>query len=95
MMEYMEGGALTHVIENNTLEDQIAITCLEVSIDPQALRALKAAGLANLDDDRRLARASATFTVSRSSTATSSPTTSFSTLTAMSRSVPPFSVPRP
>lgn len=33
VMEYMEGGALTDVIENNTLEeDQIASICLEVSI---------------------------------------------------------------
>ena len=33
VMEYMEGGALTDVIENNQLEeDQIASICLEVSI---------------------------------------------------------------
>ena len=32
VMEYMEGGALTDVIENNTLEeDQISSICLEVS----------------------------------------------------------------
>lgn len=32
-MEYMEGGALTDVIENNTLEeDQISSISLEVSI---------------------------------------------------------------
>ena len=32
IMEYMEGGALTDVIENNKLqEDQIAAICLEVS----------------------------------------------------------------
>jgi serine/threonine protein kinase len=32
VMEYMEGGALTDVIENNKLEeDQIASICLEVS----------------------------------------------------------------
>jgi serine/threonine protein kinase len=31
VMEYMEGGALTDVIENNTLEeDQISSICLEV-----------------------------------------------------------------
>ena len=31
VMEYMEGGALTDIIENNTLEeDQIASICLEV-----------------------------------------------------------------
>ena len=33
VMEYMEGGALTDVIENNTLEeDQISSICLEVSL---------------------------------------------------------------
>ena len=33
VMEYMEGGALTDIIENNTLdEDQISSICLEVSI---------------------------------------------------------------
>ena len=32
VMEFMEGGALTDVIENNKLdEDQIAAICLEVS----------------------------------------------------------------
>jgi Protein kinase domain len=32
VMEYMEGGALTDIIENNTLEeDQISSICLEVS----------------------------------------------------------------
>lgn len=31
VMEYMEGGALTDIIENNTLEeDQIASICFEV-----------------------------------------------------------------
>lgn len=34
VMEYMEGGALTDVIENNKLEEeQIAAICLEVSCD--------------------------------------------------------------
>lgn len=33
IMEYMEGGALTDVIENNHLEeDQISRICLEVSL---------------------------------------------------------------
>ena len=33
IMEYMEGGALTDVIENNKLgESQIAAICLEVSV---------------------------------------------------------------
>lgn len=32
IMEYMEGGALTDVIDNNTMtEQQIATVCLEVS----------------------------------------------------------------
>ena len=32
VMEYMEGGALTDVIDNNTLEeDQIAAICFEVN----------------------------------------------------------------
>lgn len=32
VMEYMEGGALTDVIENNTMtEQQIATVCVEVS----------------------------------------------------------------
>lgn len=34
VMEYMEGGALTDIIENNTLEeDQISSICLEVCFD--------------------------------------------------------------
>ena len=33
VMEYMEGGALTDIIENNTLqEDQISSICLEVGL---------------------------------------------------------------
>ncbi len=33
VMEYMEGGALTDIIENNTLEeDQIASICFEVCV---------------------------------------------------------------
>jgi serine/threonine protein kinase len=36
IMEYMEGGALTDIIENNTLEeDQIASICFEVRINHQ------------------------------------------------------------
>jgi len=39
VMEYMEGGALTDVIENNKLaEEQIAAICLEVSWISSALR---------------------------------------------------------
>lgn len=41
VMEYMEGGALTDIIENNTLEeDQISSICLEVSILTFFLRAM-------------------------------------------------------
>lgn len=37
VMEYMEGGALTDVIENNTIEeDQIATICFEVSSQSQS-----------------------------------------------------------
>jgi protein-serine/threonine kinase len=42
VMEYMEGGALTDIIENNTLvEDQISSICLEVcaAVDPSELKA--------------------------------------------------------
>ncbi|CAO3702494.1 unnamed protein product [Rhizopus stolonifer] len=36
IMEYMEGGALTDVIDNNTMtEQQIATVCREVTISPQ------------------------------------------------------------
>ena len=36
VMEYMEGGALTDIIENNSLaEDQISSICLEVRCTPQ------------------------------------------------------------
>lgn len=36
VMEYMEGGALTDVIENNKLaEEQISSICLEVSLHGQ------------------------------------------------------------
>jgi protein-serine/threonine kinase len=38
VMEYMEGGALTDVIDNNTLEeDQIATICFEVRVPPRAV----------------------------------------------------------
>lgn len=42
VMEFMEGGALTDVIENNTLEeDQIASICFEVRhLQRQRLRAM-------------------------------------------------------
>lgn len=42
VMEYMEGGALTDIIENNTLEeDQIASICLEVRHLPGPTRELR------------------------------------------------------
>lgn len=71
VMEYMEGGALTDVIENNTLEeDQIASICFEV-------RAYYTSFVAYSETcfDRRLARVLGIFIVNLSSTETSSPTT--------------------
>ena len=39
VMEYMEGGALTDIIENNSLEeDQISSICLEVRLPLFTLR---------------------------------------------------------
>ena len=83
VMEYMEGGALTDIIENNTLEEeQIASICNEVRgcdllIDTELIGSAL---------DRRV-RALVIFTSSISSTVISSPTTSFSTPRAVSKSV--------
>lgn len=64
VMEYMEGGALTDVIENNKLsEEQIASICLEV-------RSACGDSLTG-----RLAEACSICTRDQSSTVTSSPTT--------------------
>jgi serine/threonine-protein kinase CLA4 len=81
VMEYMEGGALTDVIDNNPTitEDQISTICLEVSIEN---------GLAkNRTDSSRPAVGWNTCTINQSSTVTSRVTTSSSMPVAMSRSV--------
>lgn len=80
VMEYMEGGALTDVIDNNTIEeDQIASICFEVRLRPTMSETFADRLL-----DRRRARACSICISSTSSTATSSPTTSFSTRKATS-----------
>lgn len=74
VMEYMEGGALTDIIENNTLEeDQIASICLEVC-DTSTF-----AGSVVYFVCYRRAKVLAICTASLSFTVTSSPTTFFST----------------
>ena len=85
VMEFMEGGPLTDVIDNNPsiAEDQIATICLEVSWDLsssvfETFRTLTR-------DPRRHARAYSTYTSKTSSIATSSPTTSSSPRTVQSR----------
>lgn len=84
VMEYMEGGALTDIIENNRLEeDQISSICLEVS-GPY----LGMIPVVSPSDSRR-ARAYAICTVNLSFIAISSLTTSCWTLRATSRSVRP------
>ena len=82
VMEFMEGGALTDVIDNNPhiTEAQISTICNEVS--PCAKRSLTV-----VNHLRRHAKASPTFTARTSSIAISNPTTSFSTPVAMSRLV--------
>ena len=73
VMEYMEGGALTDIIENNTLEeDQIASICLEVC-DTSTF-----AGSVVYFVCYRRAKVLAICTASLSFTVTSSPTTFFS-----------------
>ena len=74
VMEYMEGGALTDIIENNTLEeDQIASICLEVC-DTSTF-----AGSTVYSVCYRRAKVLVICTASLSFTVTSSPTTFFST----------------
>jgi protein-serine/threonine kinase len=80
-MEYMEGGALTDIIENNTLEeDQISSICIEVScerVTPDEADFFLA----------RLARVYAICTAKASFIETSNPTTSCWMPKAGSRSV--------
>ena len=82
VMEYMEGGALTDIIENNTLEeDQIASICLEV-------RSLVAPMRDSVDRSLcRHAKVSDIYTVKASSIVTSSLTTCSWTHRVMLRSV--------
>lgn len=84
VMEYMEGGALTDVIENNTLEeDQISSICFEVSSYPY-VHASDADVLCALP---RLVKASVICIANRSSIVISSPTMFFWMPRAMSKSV--------
>lgn len=93
VMEFMEGGALTDVIDNNPSisEEQIARICLEVS--SPCHHSYHSYVHANFFLVIRLARASSICTPRISSTVTSSPTTSFSPAAALSRS--PISVSAP
>jgi len=89
VMEFMEGGALTDVIDNNASisEDQIATICYEVS-DPyyNAKDTTRKRLCANQNSPLRPAKASSTSTTKTLSTATSNPTTSSSPPAAPSRS---------
>jgi hypothetical protein len=84
VMEYMEGGALTDIIDNNSLEeDQISSICFEVRFFSVCL-------WVGVGADRnwgRLARGWDTCTVSISSIGTSSRITSSWTLRAVLKSV--------
>jgi serine/threonine-protein kinase CLA4 len=88
VMEYMEGGALTDVIDNNPVitEEQISTICLEVS---QIHTYAQPDVLCGVDADTldRHAAVSSTCTRSRSSTVTSRVTTSCLMLMAASRLV--------
>lgn len=81
VMEFMEGGALTDVIDNNPSigEDQIATICLEVRHRTETMYAL------GTNYASRSARVSSIFTANKSSTVISSPTTSCYHPEAMSR----------
>jgi len=82
VMEYMEGGALTDIIENNTLEeDQISSICMEVC--PFHLTSTP---WSDRTSPRR-ARESATYTVNPSLIETSNRTTCYWTLNVASGSV--------
>jgi protein-serine/threonine kinase len=84
VMEYMEGGALTDVIENNPVitEEQISTICLEVRVVGHDWLLVH-----SLTCRIRHAKASSTFTHRTLSTATSRATTFFWTPGAMSRLV--------
>lgn len=83
VMEYMEGGALTDVIENNTLEeDQISSISLEVSC-PWRIPSIVSANR----HSARLVKALGTYTVNISSIEILSLTTFSWTRKGMSKSV--------
>jgi protein-serine/threonine kinase len=91
VMEYMEGGALTDVIDNNPVitEEQISTICLEVrSVLTADLRACSRRHITNLVHDRR-AEACNICTPRTSSTETSRATMSCSMPVVTSRSVSP------
>ncbi|MBE7179876.1 MAG: protein kinase [Terriglobus roseus] len=89
VMEFMEGGALTDVIDNNPSisEDQIATVCLEVSLSIWRQMAALALIL------RRHAKVLRTFTHKTSYTVTSNPTTFYSMAVETSRSPTSASAP--
>ena len=83
VLEYMEGGPLTDVIDNNLMEeDQIAYVCKEVS--REYVQKYSCGTYVVL---RRLPRDYSSFTSGTLSIATSSPTTCFSMLKPGSRFV--------
>lgn len=89
VMEYMEGGALTDIIENNTLEeDQISSICLEVSFLGYNTNVKQGAHDARF----RRARVLDTCTASQLSIVISSPITFCWMLRVTSRSVRTFCV---
>lgn len=83
VMEYMEGGALTDVIDNNPVitEEQISTICFEVSSLQEEIEWTR------LTNDYRLARAWITFTLRTLFTVTSKVTMFFWMPTATSRLV--------
>lgn len=88
VMEFMEGGALTDVIDNNPSisEDQISTICLEVRISCLILR-ITSFILLTIPFLSRRARVSSIFTTRTSFTVISRVTTSFLMAVATSRSV--------
>jgi hypothetical protein len=94
VMEFMEGGALTDVIDNNNniSEEQIARICLEVS-DFSSIHVGKLFALLTRAFIRRRVKVSFTSTPRISSTVISNPTMSSSPLAAQSKSPISVSVP--
>jgi hypothetical protein len=94
VMEFMEGGALTDVIDNNNniSEEQIARICLEVSYS-DAIHISECFTSLTREITHRLARASFTFTLRTLFIVTSNLTTSSFPLAAPSKSPISDSVP--